>query len=153
MARVRAPVSAVDPAQAAGGAPGGHRLVLTVPATSTELAVTRRTLEAWLGAQAVPAGLVTDVLLVVDEAVANSVEHGYRDLPPGSVTVAAHLATAPTAALVISVSDHGRWREPTPEATLHRGRGVGIMRALAATVDIRVGAGTTVAMRFAIRTE
>ncbi|WP_181399814.1 ATP-binding protein [Actinokineospora spheciospongiae] len=152
MARGRAPIGAVDPAQAAGDATGAHRLVLAVPAISTELAVIRRTLGAWLGAQVVPAGLVTDVLLVVDEAVANSVEHGYRDLPPGSVTVTAHLA-APTAALVITVSDHGRWREPTPEATLHRGRGVGIMRALAATVDIRVGAGTTVAMRFAIRTE
>jgi anti-sigma regulatory factor (Ser/Thr protein kinase) len=123
-------------------------LEISVRAVSTELAVVRRTLQAWLGAQAVPVELLTDILLVVDEAAANSVEHGYHDQPAGPVTISAQRFGDPTDHVLVSIADQGRWREPAPDPAHHRGRGLGIMHALTTSIDIRVEAGTMVRARF-----
>ena len=48
-------------------------------------------------------------------------------------------------AIVVTVSDHGRWRDPRPSS---RGRGLPLMRALMESVEVDPGAhGTTVTLR------
>ncbi len=90
-----------------------------------------------------------DILLAVNEAIANAAEFAYVDAPrPGTLDVTATYEPG-TDALVVHVDDHGRWRDkvPQPAGALHqlRGRGIPLMRTLADEVTIdRTPGGTHV---------
>ncbi|WP_197523239.1 ATP-binding protein [Actinokineospora pegani] len=114
-----------------------------VPGRGSELGRVRRCLGGWLSARGIARGLATDILLAVDEAMANSVEHGYRDTDGGHVRVA---ATVGGPHLTVTISDNGSWRPPRFDPAAHRGRGLDIMRALADTVTVDTGDGTTVTL-------
>ncbi|HSK58551.1 MAG TPA: ATP-binding protein [Actinomycetospora sp.] len=126
----------------------------------------RRPLGSWVEAAGGGPALVERVVLAVNEALSNAVEHGYRETAPGTVCLRARVGTpslgatgaedAPGApgphrmTLVVVVADHGRWRPPVT-ASACRGRGLAMIRALAESVDLASSAeGTTVRMTWTL---
>ncbi|MDK1471927.1 SpoIIE family protein phosphatase [Streptomyces sp. 549] len=119
-------------------------LDVAFPAHSAELAPVRQALRGWLSQCQVPSRTAQGVLVAAGEACANAIEHGHRDAPGGTVRLRAE-AFADN--LRLTVSDTGSWQPPQPAENSHRGRGVGLMRALMQHVTITRGAtGTTVDM-------
>ncbi|MEU0494570.1 ATP-binding protein [Mycobacterium sp. NPDC006124] len=128
--------------------------------TSTQLHRTRRSdaveasrlrqdLDAWLHQSDVPLtqSRCADVLLGVNEALANCAEHAYHGRHGGDITIHAHYDGGHR--LRVRISDRGRWR-PSPAVALNRrGRGLALMRALSdqCTVDRRHD-GTTVRLDY-----
>jgi anti-sigma regulatory factor (Ser/Thr protein kinase) len=120
-------------------------LHLNVAAKPEQLASIRSSLRSWLALAGVAAHDVDEVVLAAGEACANAIEHAYTSArKEGTVAVDARFVDGDE--LVVAVRDTGHWR--TGAASLHRGRGLGIMRALASTVDVESeGDGTTITMR------
>ena len=115
-------------------------LRLSVPVRASALREVRRLLRGWLAAAgaADPDGIV----LAVDEAVSNAIEHGRlstSDDDDGPIIV--HVAEA-GGGVHIEVSDPGHWKPPTPDES--RGRGFPIMTALMDDVSVERSGGTTV---------
>ncbi|WP_018684901.1 ATP-binding protein [Actinokineospora enzanensis] len=126
-------------------------LRIEVTARPDTLGVIRSALRSWLSELGIDARAADEVLLGVDEAVTNCVEHAYRSAAPGPVVVTATLVDART--VRVTVRDHGRWLPPTPTPALGgvplRGRGLDILRALSAHVHLDPGPdGTTVTADF-----
>jgi anti-anti-sigma factor len=121
-------------------------LRLQLPADPVRLAGLRRAVAAWASEAGLSADTVDDLQLAVGEAVANSVEHAYRDTDrAGSVDV--ELAADRDGGVTVTVRDGGSWR-PAPADPGFRGRGVQIVSALATDVDLRRGpAGTVLGFR------
>ena len=93
----------------------------------------------------VPDAAGADIVLAVNEAATNCVEHAYRDSADGVMVVE---ATVEDRRIVVCISDHGEWRTPSTEPTT-RGRGLPIIRALGDGVEVRrSSAGTTVRIDF-----
>lgn len=88
----------------------------------------------------------SDVLLAVNEALANAAEFAYAGADrPGAVHMRADYDCA-TAVLTVTVADEGAWRIANARTkTSIRGRGIPLMRALAdhSTIESSPG-GTTV---------
>jgi anti-sigma regulatory factor (Ser/Thr protein kinase) len=103
-----------------------------VPAHPDELADLRRRVGAWLAAQGAGRTERDDVVLAVHEAAMNAVEHAYGPAD-AELTVTAAMRDG---AVVITVADEGRWREPRDP---RRGRGRGIMTAVMDHVTIDTG--------------
>ncbi|MEU6058877.1 SpoIIE family protein phosphatase [Streptomyces sp. NPDC047097] len=119
-------------------------LELSFPAESGQLAPVRRALRGWLDKCDLPPQTAQNILVAAGEACANAIEHGHRHAPGQPVWLRAE---ASVGSLHLTVADSGRWRTPTPEASVHRGRGVILMRAMMQQVTITPGpAGTTVDM-------
>ncbi|QIV81675.1 ATP-binding protein [Mycolicibacterium frederiksbergense] len=111
-----------------------------VVATMVHAVQIRDDFAAWLARSlSVDAEKTSDIVLAVNEALANAAEHAYLDSPePGPMHVRAdhdpQLAT-----LTVWITDEGRWRakEPATAPNPARGRGLILMRALtdSAAVD------------------
>ena len=101
---------------------------LSLEAEASSLGPMREALRAWLAN--VGADQIADVVLAVDEAVANAIEHSGLS-SKGEITVEAHVVGT---ILHIEVCDHGVWKEPTSDDT--RGRGLIIMNAVMDAVSI-----------------
>jgi serine/threonine-protein kinase RsbW len=73
---------------------------------------------------------LSDITLAVNEALANAVEHAYVGATqPGPVDL--HAQYEPRSGdLVVTIRDHGTWREPIPDPRHLRGRGIPLIRAL-----------------------
>jgi anti-sigma regulatory factor (Ser/Thr protein kinase) len=126
----------------------GSALVIENTAIPARLSDIRQQLAEWLRGASVPESLGADIVLVVNEACTNSVEHAYRGREPGMVRVEAALDDGH---IHVQVADSGSWKTP-PADPGTRGRGLLLMRALSERVDLDGTAkGTTVAMRFAFR--
>ncbi|OBB40409.1 ATP-binding protein [Mycobacterium sp. 852002-51961_SCH5331710] len=120
-------------------------LRIEVPATADRLAQIRRRLIGWMEPIGVPDSVGADIVLAVNEAATNCVEHAYRDSADGVMVVEAAVEDG---RIVVYVSDHGEWRTPSTEPTT-RGRGLPIIRALGDGVEVkRSTAGTTVRIDF-----
>ena len=92
----------------------------------------------------------SDVVLVVNEALANAAEFAYVDSPHvGTVTIEATYGAADNR-LGVSVSDRGTWRETHPALRSNaRGRGIPLMEVLADRTTIeRTASGTVVHLQF-----
>jgi anti-sigma regulatory factor (Ser/Thr protein kinase) len=120
------------------------------PADPTRLAVIRRELRRWLA----PLGLSTDetddVVLAVDEAVANAVRHAYPADRPGEVELTLWTEGRPAhPALCIEITDHGSWRAAdTVTGDSRGGRGMLLMQHLVETVLVHFdGRGSRVLLR------
>jgi anti-sigma regulatory factor (Ser/Thr protein kinase) len=104
----------------------------------------RRALREFLYSIELEKAIVEDVLLAAGEASANAIEHAYRD---GSGEFRLR-AFATKTHIVVEVSDRGSWRM---EGETNRGRGLGIMHALADRVAIETTRqGTTVRLELAL---
>lgn len=79
------------------------------------------------------------VLVAVGEAIANAVEHAYRDAEPGLIHV--HLRHEPNT-LEITIEDNGRWRAFVKSE--ERGRGFDLMHAYTDGVQVRTASDSTV---------
>lgn len=90
-----------------------------------------------------------DIVLAVNEALANSAEFAYRDSGAGTVDLEA-VRDPRRRTVTVTISDQGHWRETNPlERQRSRGRGIPLMRTLADSVIIDTsGLGTSVCLRF-----
>jgi anti-sigma regulatory factor (Ser/Thr protein kinase) len=112
--------------------------------------VLRRAFRRWLDRLGWPRTSAEELVLALNEAVSNSVEHAYSQVGLGQhrpVWVRAELVMPPDeragrCQVVLDVRDAGRWRPP-PSDPGHRGRGLAMMRALAAGLDVEPGRGGT----------
>jgi serine phosphatase RsbU (regulator of sigma subunit)/integral membrane sensor domain MASE1/anti-sigma regulatory factor (Ser/Thr protein kinase) len=113
-------------------------LDLRVPAEPRSLARVRRALTAFLSDNGVDTTDAWEFQVACGEACANAIEHAYQ---PGDAQFRVE-ATSDHDTIHITVSDHGRWREPRGE---HRGHGLLLMRELMDDVEIdHTNHGTTV---------
>jgi anti-anti-sigma factor len=123
-------------------------LRLELPAEPRRLVELRRAVQAWAGEAALDARTLDDLQLAMGEAVANAVEHAYRDAPVrGDVRV--ELAVDVDGELAVRVEDDGLWLAP-PGDRGFRGRGLEIVRSLSTGFQLDPGAAGTV-LRFALR--
>jgi serine/threonine-protein kinase RsbW len=86
----------------------------------------------------------SDVLLAVNEALANAAEYAYvLTGRPGTMDVCADFDSA-AERLTVRVSDRGLWRIPVATAASRtRGRGIPLMRALSDDVALDTSSGGT----------
>jgi serine/threonine-protein kinase RsbW len=109
----------------------------------------RELLGLWLDdAVAIDPQQHADIVLAVDEALANCAEHAYRGTAPGVMTLrVGHDVREAT--ISVCVTDRGAWLDSTPAQAGRRGRGMDLMRARADHCTIEGSArGTTVCLRF-----
>ncbi|MFE2528217.1 SpoIIE family protein phosphatase [Streptomyces sp. NPDC059382] len=119
-------------------------LEMSFPAESSQLAPVRKTLRGWLAQCDLPPTTIQNVLVAAGEACANAIEHGHRDAPGDAIRLRAE---AYVDNLHLTIADTGRWKAPQAELNTHRGRGMGLMRAVMQQVTITPGpSGTTVDM-------
>jgi PAS domain S-box-containing protein len=114
-------------------------LAVTVPATPSSLADVRAELRQWLSAAAIDNGRAHNVLLAAGEAASNTVEHagGHTDQEVELTVTAQVLANR----LRLTIDDDGRWQHST--ATINRGYGMHVMRALVDSFDVQHGPNGT----------
>jgi serine/threonine-protein kinase RsbW len=114
------------------------------PADPRQLSIIRHLVCGWLYPLGLEADETSDLVLAVDEAVTNAIEHAYGGEEHGTVELL--LWTEPET-LCIEVVDHGTWKAP-PVRMSHRGRGIHVMRSLADSVLIHFDErGTRVLLR------
>jgi anti-sigma regulatory factor (Ser/Thr protein kinase) len=101
----------------------------------------------WAFASALDEETTDDLQLAINEADANAVEHAYGTGPAGVVEYS--LTRAGDGSVEVVVRDHGRWRPP-PSDTGSRGRGLELIRRLAADVEVEHGEDGETAVRFRI---
>jgi anti-sigma regulatory factor (Ser/Thr protein kinase) len=117
----------------------GHRVW---PARAGALTLIRREVRRWLAPLEVMPDAKADLVLAVNEAATNVIDHAYR--APGDQGVVEVFFWTEPGAVLIEVVDHGRWRPPDPHAG-GLGRGIEIMQRLAEAVLIHHdGRGTRV---------
>jgi PAS domain S-box-containing protein len=122
-------------------------LIIEIDAAADKLSGTRRKLTAWMRVAAIPDDLIADIVLAVNEACANSVEHGYRGHEPGKVRVEAQTDGAQVR---IRIVDTGSWKAAAASPGI-RGRGLLLIRAVSDWLELDcTPSGTTVNMSFAM---
>lgn len=110
--------------------------------------IVRERCRRWLDGFGWPPDERDDVVMAVHEAVANVIDHAYRDRDPGPVRVTAtmRLLGGERGQVDLAVRDWGRWRPVEPDPGF-RGHGLQVMNACMRSVEVRRGpAGTEVAM-------
>ena len=123
----------------------GHRVW---PAQADALTLIRHEVRRWLGPLEVMPEVEADLVLAVNEAASNVIDHAYRT--PGYRAVIELFFWTESGALLLEVVDHGRWRVPGAHAT-GRGRGIAIMQHLVEAVLIHHDArGTRVLLRHSL---
>jgi serine/threonine-protein kinase RsbW len=117
-------------------------LTMTFPSIPEELRQVRQRLRDWLTIRSYPEHEAEALVLAVNEAAANAIEHGYRS-GNGIVELTGE---AQDGHLEVTITDHGSWKDGDPDPA--RGRGLDLMRTLMDDVEIRAGTvGTTVVLR------
>jgi PAS domain S-box-containing protein len=121
------------------------RLVVDVAADAHRLGEIRHRLSAWLQAIGASDEREADIVLVVNEACSNSVEHAYRGSEPGRVRVEADVDDD---VVRVCIADSGSWKTP-PADPGTRGRGLPLIRAISDEVALEgTDEGTTITMTF-----
>jgi sigma-B regulation protein RsbU (phosphoserine phosphatase) len=117
-------------------------------AKAEQLSGIRRSIEEWTERAGLGVDLSQMVALAVYEAMANVVEHAYRDDGIGTLDVEIrHDGDA----VIAVIADEGHWHVSTPEEQRHRGRGLALIERLAAQVTVLPGnTGTHVRMRWPV---
>lgn len=119
-------------------------------ADATSVAAIRGEFSTWLRrGGALDETRLCDVILAVNEALANAAEFAYADGGAGRMDLEAFRDQV-RRTLTVRVSDRGHWRETDPlNRRRCRGRGIPLMRTLADSVVIDTsGLGTSVCLRF-----
>ena len=110
-----------------------------LPAHPAQISAVRRAARVWAATAGLPDELTDDLQLLLNEAVTNTVEHGYLDRTAGQFTY--HLERSGDL-VHVQVADHGAWR-PIPTDPGHRGRGLALIHALAGDVTLDATASGT----------
>jgi anti-sigma regulatory factor (Ser/Thr protein kinase) len=105
-----------------------------VPALAGRLADLRRILGKWATRVGLAAQTVEELVLASYEALANAVEHAYRDRLVGLLDLRAH-ADRVLGIVTVTVTDYGCWRPP-PADPGSRGWGLTLIRESAAAAEI-----------------
>ena len=111
-------------------------LRLRCRADARELRGIRQSVERWAAGLGLPAAVLIDLQLAVEEAAANGVEHAYTAGHPGSVEVHLELRSRAARVVAVRVADEGRWRPPT-RAGGHRGRGLALIDGVANRLEVQ----------------
>jgi anti-sigma regulatory factor (Ser/Thr protein kinase) len=112
-----------------------------LPSTASSVTVLRRGLHAFLQGTSLSGEQLYDLLLAACEAASNAIEHAQHP----SESFFDVLTEVDDEWVSILVRDFGEWREAI--AGPHRGRGLGMMRALADMSLVSQPGGTTVTLR------
>jgi anti-sigma regulatory factor (Ser/Thr protein kinase) len=124
---------------------------MDVPADAHTAAAIRRDFSDWLRRYfALDPTRASDVVLAVNEAMANAAEYAYLTAArPGTMHVQAEYDDG-GATLSVRVTDAGAWRSADPATSGHRrGRGIPLMHALADRANFDSSqAGTTVCLEW-----
>ena len=112
-----------------------------LPSTPGSVTVLRRELRAYLQGTSLSGEQLYDLLLAACEAASNAIEHAQRP----SQSFFDVLTEVDHERVSILVRDFGEWLEPI--AGSHRGRGMGMMRALTDMSLVSNAGGTTVTLR------
>jgi anti-sigma regulatory factor (Ser/Thr protein kinase) len=122
-----------------------------VPADPATVALLREEFSRWLRRRGggMDETRLCDVVLAVNEALANAAEFAYLDGRAGTLDLEA-VRDIRRRTTTVTVSDRGHWRESNPlDRQRCRGRGITLMRRLADSVIIDTsGLGTSVCLRF-----
>ena len=114
-------------------------------AAAGQLSDIRHRVAAWLRGAAIPEGTIADIVLAVNEAAANSIEHAYRGHKPAKVRVEGENDGA---RVHVRIVDKGSWK-PAPADPGVRGRGLLLIRAVSDWLEMEcTPSGTTVNMSF-----
>ncbi|HEY0811737.1 MAG TPA: ATP-binding protein [Pseudonocardia sp.] len=109
----------------------------------------RTVIRGWLAPFALDDDTEQDLVLAVNEAVSNAIEHAYD--PPGPDDLVEVTFWTDPNHFYVEVADHGHWKEATTNGG-HRGRGILIMQQMVGSVSIDHDAdGTTVLLRHPTR--
>lgn len=116
-------------------------------AAADELVNVRHRLAAWLQSAGVPHALTADIVLVVNEACTNCVEHAYREQTAGTMLIEAQVSDGEVRT---RVTDSGSWKTPAANPG-NSGRGLLLMRALSDAMELDdTATGTTVDLTFRV---
>lgn len=123
-------------------------LLVVLPAVPPSLRSARARLRSWLESAGSPHDGADDMVLAVDEAMANVVDHAYPTTRPGQVHLHAWVSTnaaTRTRRITVAVTDRGSWahehRSTAPAG--YRGHGIAVMSGCTAEVHIQRSAGGT----------
>ena len=123
---------------------------LTWPAEAKRIPSLRAEVRGWLSPFGFSTETAEDIVLAVNEAVTNTIDHAYA--APGAGNTFDVILWTDSDVLHIAVVDRGRWRRrevPSP----YRGLGIPMMKQLIDTVVIDRGpAGTCVTLRHRLPT-
>jgi serine/threonine-protein kinase RsbW len=111
-------------------------LRLRCRAEAGELRGIRHSVERWAAGLGLPADVLIDLQLAVEEAAANGVEHAYATGPPGAVEVHLELRSSGPRAVAVRVADEGCWQPPS-RAGSHRGRGLALIDGVADRLEVQ----------------
>jgi PAS domain S-box-containing protein len=114
-------------------------------ATADQLVLIRHRLADWLHAGGVTEDQAADIVLVVNEACTNCVEHAYRGFAAGTMSLEVSLADGEVRT---RITDYGSWKTP---AAIPRngGRGLPLMRVLSDSMELdTTPTGTTADITF-----
>ena len=123
------------------------------PADPWSLPDLRSAVRVWLAPLGFPHETAEDILLAVNEAATNSIDHAYLDGATDNIdnTVELNLWIRESAAH-LEIVDHGRWRPPRVGPS-DRGFGLLIMRQVINAVLVHHGSsGTAVLLRHPLPT-
>ncbi|WP_051772885.1 ATP-binding protein [Saccharothrix sp. NRRL B-16314] len=121
-----------------------HHWGVEFPARPGELAAVRARLDSWLAAEGLSEDDRYDLLIAVNEAASNAVEHAYASDSTGNVHI--HADARPDGGIRVVVADNGCWRVPPPTLSA-RGRGLLLMHENVDEVMVdRQPSGTTVTL-------
>ncbi|NIH67134.1 ATP-binding protein [Modestobacter marinus] len=122
-------------------APAVHRERWRFPAVAQSVPALRRALRRLFSTAGLDDDQAYDLLLAACEAATNAVEHAQQPTEP-FVDVTAEVTTTE---VVVTVRDHGQWRERVP--SMDRGRGSTLMGAVGEVTAVPGPEGTTVTIR------
>jgi PAS domain S-box-containing protein len=126
------------------------QLRIETDAFAGQLVNVRHRLATWLRAADVPDALVADIVLVVNEACTNCVEHAYRGHRIGTMLLEASVADGQVRT---RVTDVGSWKTPAADPG-NSGRGLVLMRALSDAMELHnTPTGTAVDITFRLPAE
>lgn len=118
---------------------------MTWPANPHQLASIRTQVRGWLAPLDLTEESKEDLVLAVNEAASNSVEHAYLSPTPGDTVELTFWTEAH--AVCLEIVDHGAWRVSSGRSP-GRGRGIEMMERLLASAAIHYDArGTRVLLR------
>lgn len=138
----------------ADGCEGSRRGHLELPAAAIPVAASRlrQQFAEWLRKRGIGSECVNEIILGVNEALANCIDHTYVNCPAAGVMTLQAKHDAEAKSVSVRVIDHGTWQSRSAGyCNEDRGRGIVLMDAMADQCIIEGRPeGTTVCMEWSV---